>query len=212
MSNFHDVRFPIDISMNSSGGPERSTEIVLLGSGHEHRNQRWADSRRRYEVGYGIKNLDALHTVVAFYEARRGPLFAFRFRDPLDWKSRPPRQPVSAFDQVLGIGDGEQDSFPLVKSYGSGDHIYQRKIEWVDESSLRVAVDGQELQKGEDFTLEDFNRLQFLPHAVPLENSEITAGFEFDVPVRFESDEFKVSLASFNAGQVPAIPLVEVRL
>ena len=87
MANFHDTRFPVEIAFGTSGGPQRSTQIVALGSGYEQRNQRWESSRRRFDAGYGVKSLDNLYRVVAFFEARRGPLFAFRFRDPLDYSS-----------------------------------------------------------------------------------------------------------------------------
>ena len=96
--NFHDVRFPTDISRGAQGGPERRTEIVTLGSGHEERNSRWADSRRSYNAGYGVKSLDDLHAVIAFFEERRGRLFGFRWKDHLDFKSGAPQAAVTASD------------------------------------------------------------------------------------------------------------------
>ncbi|MEM6307067.1 MAG: DUF2460 domain-containing protein, partial [Pseudomonadota bacterium] len=41
---------------------------------------------------------------------------------------------------------------------------------------------------------------------------EITAGFEFDVPVRFDTDQIVTSVSHFQAGEVPNVPVVEVRL
>ena len=73
---FDDIRFPVGISRGSSGGPERRTEVVTTASGHEQRNTRWADSRRRYNAGFGVKSLDDIHAVVAFFEERRGRLYA----------------------------------------------------------------------------------------------------------------------------------------
>jgi uncharacterized protein (TIGR02217 family) len=84
MDGFHEVRFPLDISLRGSGGPERKTDIVTLGSGREQRNARWARSRRRYEAGYGVKTLAALSSVIAFFEERRGRLYGFRWRDRSD--------------------------------------------------------------------------------------------------------------------------------
>ena len=90
-SDFHEVRFPLDVSLGSRGGPVRRTDIVTLASGREHRNSRWAGSRRRYDAGLGIRTVDALHTVIAFFEERRGRLFGFRFRDRTDCApARPP--------------------------------------------------------------------------------------------------------------------------
>jgi uncharacterized protein (TIGR02217 family) len=87
---FHEIQFPTAIAFHSSGGPERKTEIVTLGSGFEERNAVWADSRRHYDVGYGVKTLDDLHSVIAFFEARLGRLYGFRFEDFADFKSCAP--------------------------------------------------------------------------------------------------------------------------
>ena len=102
---FHEVRFPVDISLGSSGGPERSTEIVTLGSGHEQRNQRWSLSRRKFDAGYGVKGLDALHDVIAFFEARRGPLFGFRFRDP------PGLEILQSVSNTRCVGSADRDRY-----------------------------------------------------------------------------------------------------
>src|SRR2546429_8347074 len=79
--SFHEILFPLDIALKSAGGPERKTEIVALGSGREERNARWGHSRRRYDAGYGVKTLDALSQVVAFFEERRRRLRGFGWRD-----------------------------------------------------------------------------------------------------------------------------------
>ncbi len=47
---------------------------------------------------------------------------------------------------------------------------------------------------------------------IPDEGVEITAGYEFDVPVRFDTDRIQTSVASFRAGDVPSVPIVEVRV
>ncbi|MEM9732605.1 MAG: DUF2460 domain-containing protein [Pseudomonadota bacterium] len=212
-SSFHDIRFPIDIGFGSSAGPERNTEIITLGSGFEKRNQRWSQSRRRYDAGYGVKDLDTLHEVIAFFEARRGALHAFRFRDPLDWKSCAPLQNVSAIDQSIGTGDGQTQRFSLVKTYGAGESAYQRTIAKPVVGTLKVAVDGVAQTLGQQFAMDaNSHDILFTPNNVPPEGALITAGYEFDVPVRFDTDQLTVNLAAFAAGDVPSIPLVEVLL
>src|SRR5215207_7895467 len=119
MPAFHEILFPLDIALISAGGPERRTEIVALGSGREERNAGWAHARRRYDAGYGVKSLDALSQVVAFFEERRGRLYGFRWRDRLDHSSAAPGAPVTPLDQAIGTGDGTTATFPLVKTYGS---------------------------------------------------------------------------------------------
>ena len=106
MSGFHDILFPLDIALRSAGGPQRRTDIVALGSGREERNARWAHSRRRYDAGYGIKTLEALSEVVAFFEERRGMLYGFRWRDRLDHSSSAVE--VTSADQLIGVGDGRR--------------------------------------------------------------------------------------------------------
>ena len=144
-SDFHEVRFPLDVALRGAGGPSRLTEIVTLGSGREHRNSRWADSRRRYDAGFGIRDLDALHAVLSFFEERRGRLYGFRYRDRVDHRSGPPTRGVSPIDQTIGIGDGATGTFALAKTYGSGPAPYRRAIAKPIAGSVRVAVDGVEV-------------------------------------------------------------------
>lgn len=208
--DFHDTRFPLDIAFGTSGGPQRSTQIVALGSGYEQRNQRWESSRRRYDAGYGVKGLDNLHLVVAFFEARRGPLYAFRFRDPGDHKSCLPSQSPNMLDQVIGAGDGTETVFQLIKSYGADDDAYRRSITHPVDGTVLVAVDDVLQTLNRDYTL-DHNTGIVTFQTPPANGASLSAGFEFDVPVRFDTDQLVVNLAAFAAGEVPSIPLVEVR-
>jgi len=210
-SDFHEVRFPTDIAFGSSGGPERNTEIVTLGSGREKRNQRWSQSRRRYEAGYGIKDLDGLHEAIAFYEARRGPLFGFRYRDPLDWKSCLPLAAPAHDDQILGTGDGLAAVFQLVKSYGDGETAYVRDVMKPVQGTVLISLDNVLQTEGQDYLIDlESGIITFPPQNIPAANVVVTAGFEFDVPVRFASDQLTVSIAAFTAGDVPSIPLLEL--
>jgi uncharacterized protein (TIGR02217 family) len=211
MAGFHDILFPLDIALNSAGGPERRTEIVSFGSGREARNARWADSRRRYDAGYGVKTLAALSSVVAFFEERRGRLYGFRWRDRLDCSSTPAGGPISPRDQGIGIGDGVTATFALVKTYGSAFAPYQRAIAKPVAGSVRIAVDGGELAN--DFFACDTTTgaVTFASGHIPAAGAAITAGYLFDVPVRFDTDYLEVDLSAFTAGAIPNIPLVEIR-
>jgi uncharacterized protein (TIGR02217 family) len=125
---FHGVRFPDNISRGARGGPERRTQIVELASGDEERNASWAHSRRRFDVAYGIRRTDDLASVVAFFEARNGRLYGFRYKDWADYKSCAPSAAPAQSDQLIGTGDGMQTSFPLAKRYTSGGVDYVRAI------------------------------------------------------------------------------------
>lgn len=205
--SFDDVRFPVSISRGSSGGPERRTEIVVTGSGAEERNSRWAESRRRYDAGFGLRSLDDIHQVTGFFEERRGRLIGFRWKDHMDWKSCAPGAAVSALDQVIGTGDGTRKSFQLVKRYGSGLRDYLRTITKPVAGSVRVAVAGTEAT---GFSVDHLTGMVTLDVAPPL-SAVVTAGFEFDVPVRFDTDQLRINLAQFRAGDIPEIPLLEIR-
>jgi uncharacterized protein (TIGR02217 family) len=212
MAGFHETLFPLDNALKSSGGPERRTDVVTLGSGREERNARWVHARRRYDAGYGIKTLDQLASVVAFFEERRGRLYGFRWRDPLDHSSAAPSAAVASTDQVLGVGDGASAEFPLVKTYGGAYAPYQRPIAKPVAGSVRVAVAGVEVTAGTAFTCDTTTgKVTFLSGHVPASGAEITAGFLFDVPVRFDTDFLEVDLAAFSAGVIPKIPLIEIK-
>jgi uncharacterized protein (TIGR02217 family) len=210
---FHEVLFPTSISRGAHGGPERRTDVVVLGSGHEERNGRWASSRRSYNAGYGVKSLDDLHAVIAFFEERRGRLYGFRWRDHADWKSCPPEQTPSALDQVIGTGDGTTSMFQLKKIYGALHAPWSRDIKKPVEGSVLVAVNGVAQAAGVAFTVDPATgRIQFLAGHIPAAGVPVTAGFAFDVPVRFDTDRLEVSLQGFRHGAIPSIPIVEVRV
>lgn len=213
MPGFHDVLFPLSIAFGSSGGPQRRTDVVLLASGHEERNSRWADSRRRYNAGTGVRSLADLHTLIGFFEERRGRLYGFRWRDRADWKSCPPGEAPDAEDQPIGIGDGEVAAFQLIKTYGSGVAPYQRRIVKPVAESVRVAVDGEEAEEGTGFSVDhETGVVTFLAGHIPAEDAIVTAGFAFDVPVRFDTDRLDINLASFEAGEVLNVPVVEIKI
>jgi len=210
---FHDILFPLDIALKSAGGPERRTEIVALGSGREERNARWAHSRRRYDAGYGVKTFAELSEVVAFFEERRGRLHGFRWRDRLDHSSAAPSLAATPLDQLLGAGDGVTAQFPLAKTYGGVHAPYRRPIVKPAPGSVRVAVDGIEVEEGAAFTVDTANGVvTFLPGHLPQAGEAVTAGFLFDVPVRFDTDYLEVDLSAFAAGAIPKIPVVEIKV
>jgi len=211
MTAFHEVVFPLDIALKSSGGPERRTDVVTLGSGREERNARWAHSRRRYDAGYGVKTHQALSQVIAFFEERRGRLYGFRWRDRLDHSSAAPGASVTALDQVIGTGNGAMASFALSKTYGGAYAPYRRRIEKPVADSVRVAVAGVE-KSGSAFAVDAATGLlTFVDGHIPAEGQAVTAGFLFDVPVRFDTDYLEVDLSAFAAGAIPKIPLIEIK-
>ena len=186
---FHDIRFPLDVSLGARGGPGRRTDIVQLASGAEYRNSPHRHSRRRYDAGVGVKSLSDMQRLIAFFEARGGELHSFRFRDPLDH---------TAEGEVLGVGDGATTDYPIIKTYGDAAASYQRPIRLAEavvvEPALPHAV--------EDGVVKFTN-------PVP-EGVEIVAKFTFDTPVRFATDRLDIALDDLGAGEVVSLPLIEV--
>ncbi|SFI38344.1 DUF2460 domain-containing protein [Jannaschia pohangensis] len=209
--SFHEIRFPPRLSLGSMGGPERLTEIVTLANGHEERNTPWAHSRRRYDAGIGMRSLDDIGEVIAFFEARQGRLFGFRWKDWADFKSCNATGRISFLDQPLGVGDGETKVFQLARTYRSGTQSYRRPITKPVVGTVLAGVGDDELEADVHFSVDPDTGLIVFESA-PEDGAEVTAGFEFDVPVRFDTDMIQTSVASFQAGEIPDIPVIEVRI
>ena len=203
---FHDVRFPLSIAFGTMGGPERRNEIVPLSNGSEQRNARRRHARRRYDAGAGVRSLDDLRAIVAFFEARRGSLIGFRFPDPFDDRSGAggSREPTD-LDEIIGTGDGAGRAFRLVKRYGAGTDAYERPISKPRAGTVQVAVAGASVAH----TLDPLRGIVTLADPPPA-GAPVTAGFLFDVPVRFDLDHLALSVTGFEAGEAPSIPLVEI--
>lgn len=209
--NFHEVRFPTNLSFGASGGPERRTEIVTLANGFEERNTPWQDSRRRYDAGLGLRSLDDIEAVIAFFEARRGQLYGFRWKDWSDYKTCRPSSLVSPVDQEIGRGNGVTRVFALKKTYVSGGQFYTRTIAKPVTGTVRAAVADDPKTETLEFNVDHVAGL--ITFVVPPDiGVRVTAGCEFDVPVRFDSDRIAASVATFQAGDVPSVPVIEVRL
>jgi uncharacterized protein (TIGR02217 family) len=205
---FHEVRFPDNISRGARGGPERRTQIVEMASGDEERNGSWADSRRRYDASYGIRKADDLAAVTAFFEARRGRLYGFRWKDWADYKSGLPSALITAVDQPIGTGTGAATTFQLLKRYISGTQSWTRTITKPVAGTVAVALNGVAQITG--WTVNTTTGAVTFA-AAPAAGVAITAGFEFDVPVRFDTDMLDVTLDFERLGSITSIPLIEVR-
>ena len=206
MSDFHEVSLPLALAIGAAGGPERMVDVVRLASGVESRNARWAQSRRRWEVGGAAMRADAAHELVAFFEARGGRRFGFRFRDPIDWKSCAPGGTISADDQPLGVGDGETTAFRLVKRYVSGGEMTERVVRKPVLGTVVVAVNGVVTADVEVDPATGVVTFDVAPAA----GAVLTAGFAFDVPVRFDADRLEMALVGNDAVRVLRAPLVEI--
>ena len=200
MQAFDDVLFPLALGREAEVSPEFSTAIVTSAGGQEARNASWAEARTRYDVGPGVRSEADIATLLAFFRARMGPARGFRLRDPFDASSG--GATPSPTDQPLGTGDGVAVRFALAKHYGDTVRRITRPV----AGSVRVAVGGVETSA---FSVVAGGFVEF--DTAPLAGAAVTAGFVFDVPVRFAEDRLSVTRATFLAGAATAVPLVEVR-
>lgn len=194
---FHDVNFPLRLAFGASGGPVRAVDIVELANGREVRNTAQSRSRRRYNAVTGVKSVEDARTLSAFFEARFGRLHSFRFRDPIDFSSG--ADSPSATDQALGLADGSQSQFQLIKRYGDAVRPITRPV----EGSVVIAVNGNIVTHAP-------GALGLVSIDVPAAGAVVTAGFLFDVPVRFDADGLVLSLDTQGAVNVTDVPLIEV--
>jgi uncharacterized protein (TIGR02217 family) len=203
---FDDVNFPIEIGREAEVSAEFSTNVVTMLSGHERRNSDWADARMSYDVAPGVRSEGELATLIAFFRARRGAAIGFRFADPFDDSSYGATGEPTANDQLLGIGNGVQTEFALVKNYGSGASAQTRRITRPRPGSIMVGINGA---TGTGWTLGANGRIIF--ENAPANGAQVSAGFRFDVPVRFAEDRLNTSRATFAAGDMPSVLLVEIK-
>ncbi len=208
---FHEERFPASLSFGSVGGPQRHTDVVELANGYEERNTPWAHSRRRYDAGAAMRSVADLETLIGFFEARQGQVYGFRWRDWSDYKSCAVTDEPDYRDQIIAIGDDVTAEWPLLKTYRSGEQAYYRPITKPVVGSVQIGLAGEIQAEGVHFEVDHTTGIVTFMHP-PNAGDEITACFEFDVPVRFDTDHLAVNMATFQAGDVPSVPVVEVRV
>jgi len=198
---FIEVRFPTDIAYGSVGGPEYSTDVVITQGGYEQRNVNWAQARAQYNVAHGVKTQAQLDTLVAFFRARKGRADGFRFKDWTDYQ---------VTGQTIGTGDGTTTVFQLVKSYISGSSTEVRTVTKPVAGTINMYLNGV-LQSGSVYAV-DTTTGNITFTTAPANGVTISADFQFDVPVRFDTDRLAATIDSYGSHSWHDIPLVEIRV
>ena len=210
-SSFHHVVFPDRFAFGSTGGAEFLTDLTETGSGFEHRNSPWATARRKYNLTTGPRRLSEIQILNRFFQARRGRLHGFLFSDWLDNSTAIGGQTISAFDEPLQGVDGDPKRFQFYKNYATDGEIVRRRIYKLNANTVQVAQDGRPLTLDVDYTL-DVERGEITLISDVNATSKLTAGFQFYVPVRFDSDQLDVQLVSFDTALLQSVSLVEIRI
>ena len=195
---FDDVRLPDNVERGAKGGPRFQTSVTVLATGREQRNVDWATQRGKWEVAYGIDTKADFSQVLAFFYARQGKARGFRFKDWSDYQ---------AVTQSIGTGNGVATTFQLVKNYTSL-VTFTRKITRPVSGTISIFKNGVLQTSGVSTNLST-GVVTFT--SAPASLDAITATFEFDVPVRFDTDEFTLNLETFDAGAIDTLPIVEIR-
>lgn len=197
--SFDNVQFPPDISYGSQGGIEYDTTVVVVKSGQESRNQNWSAPRNKWDVSSGVKSKEDMEDLITFFRNRCGRARSFRFKDWLDFQ---------ATGQVIGTGTGSEDTYQLIKTYNDGSFVTTRTITKPVTGTLTVFLDATPVAEA-DYTI-DFNTGIIVFDSNVTNGVVISATFEFDIPVRFDTDSFKVNYASFD-GLSSEVSVIEVR-
>ncbi|TAE80782.1 MAG: TIGR02217 family protein [Alphaproteobacteria bacterium] len=200
MPAFHEIQFPPKIAYGASGGPEFNTTITTTQAGFEQRNINWQKARGRWDVSTGIKSKTDMDTVIAFFRARFGRAYGFRFKDWSDYQG---------VNQSLGTGNGTKTAFQLVKNYFSGSNSYSRDIKKPVSGTVKIYLNS--ILQSSGFTIDHTTGMVTFSSA-PANGVLVNADFDFDVPVRFDADQLAVRIDGPGQYLWDAIPIVEIRL
>ena len=198
--SFHEVRFPDDIAYGATGGPEFATNVVATASGYEQRNINWSAARGRWDVASGLKKQTQLDTLIAFFRARKGRAYGFRFKDWTDFK---------ATAQALGSGNGTIKTFQLIRTYSSGGNTDVRTITKPVAGTVKIYLAG--VLQASGWSVNTTTGVITFTTA-PENGVAVSADYEFDVPVRFDTDRMAVTIEQVNLHQWSGIPIVEIRV
>ena len=205
-------RFPDSISYGSRGGPLYNTTVIPLFSGHESRNQNWSQSRHKYDASFGIRTQNDLYEVLKFFHAMTGRTHAFRYKDHMDFKSGSPTTAITSLDQQIGIGNNIEVNFQIIKTYTTGSQSYIRTINKPISGTVLIAVNSITKVEGigNDYVINYATGIVTF-NVAPANTLVISAGYEFDVPCRFQNDELPLSLDAFEVGNT-SIDIMEIRV
>lgn len=206
---WHNYRLPEDVEKGASGGPSFSTAVVSLATGFEQRNMNWSEARCKYDISYGIQTKEDFSAVLAFFYASRGRAHSFRFKDWSDFEIGPDTY------QTIGTGTGALATFQIYKRYtDTGSNTYDRDITKPINGTLYVKVNGVLKTEGggADYTVDYATGIiTFNGGSIPPNGHAVSVICEFDVPVRFDTDDFGITLETFQAGAIPSITIIEVK-
>lgn len=210
MAGFHNTTLPASFGYGSGGSSSFSTDVFSLKDGREQRNQNWAGEKRKFNLAYPVKDTAKILSLRNFFRLRSGMAYGFLFEDPLDNSSLPANAAGGTptnLDQIIGVGNGVTTEFQLKTTITDGIATFDYLVYKPTSSTLTVAVAGVAKTLGVHYTLSVLGKITFGTAPV---SGNVTAGFRYKVPVRFETDEFFISYDEYLAFQVANLPIMEI--
>lgn len=198
---FDAIRMDDNISYGSSGGPQFSTTILTITSGFEKRKQNWVQVRAEYDVAKAVRTREQMDDLLRFFYCRRGRARGFRY---YDWND------AYAENATIGIGNGTRTVWQLFKLYDGGAVTYARPITKPIVGSITgLRLNGVEQPTGwscnHETGLITFNTAPGAGVVISID------GFEFDVPVRFDTDFLNITHDFWETMSAPSIALAEIK-
>lgn len=202
INNFLEKRFPIDISYGSSGGPEYYTDVLSTTNGCEIRSSKIYTPKMKFNISTGIKNRQQMNDIIHFFRCCKGRKMGFRYKDWGDFYGQ--NEKVKVIDQ---------HTIQLIKTYNlDHDIIEERIITKPVQNTVIIQINNQVIPTTQLNINYITGRITLLNQIINDSNSKITADFEFDVPVRFDTDYLPVTRENYNFYSLPNIELVEVKV
>lgn len=206
-----EVRFPDSVAYGAVGGPRFNTNVAVISTGSEQRNQLWVNPRHQYNIATGIKSIQHYHDVLRFFVARRGRQRGFRFKDWFDFtSSEDPTIPYGSTDQQIGVGPGPHQ---LIKTYSDSLYPWVRTITKPVAGTVSISIDGVNMPSGgaNPWSVDTTTGIVTFTGTLPGGGSIIRAGFEFDVPCRFNTDSLDGNYENFRVAVAQSIDIIELR-
>lgn len=218
MADFIETRLPFTAnSTNTMFGPSFSTTILSLTNGQEKRNINWEEAIHTYSFTFNPMNPDELYTLKNIFMATKGHAKGFRVRDNADFTSKNTHtyygqeDTISSQDQTIGTYNGTTTDFQLIKTYSFGGEDTVRVIRKPVVGTVLIYANNEYVEDT-DYTVDYTTGIVTLT-TIPANPTPIKAGYVFDIPVRFATNNETLAAAFDNNGELSsvAVPLREIR-
>lgn len=189
---FIETRLLDELAYGFSGGPQWRTMVTPLRNRFERRNIQGSRPQHRFSGSFDRREAGVVATLLATHNATYGAAVGFRFKNWLDF---------TATAQLLPAGTGAARTVQLTKAYTFGASSVAVPIRKPVAATVTLTADGSPLAHSLDAAT-GMVTYTASPGAV------VRWSGEFDLPVRFATDDFSATMDTFGATTVD-IELIE---